>query len=187
MFFTIFPGFFTGAKPFSRALFSRFSRLVQAFHGDFLGFFHGFDLRFHGRKTKIFHGRDIFFTGRISRNEIKKAKNYNFDTENTKNLCKKRYFLKKCRVFSRALFDFSRAQFFKYFTCTSFSFTGKNLFEIFTGTFALSRALFKSFSRGVPIFHGRKTKNFHGRKKIFHGEKKNTALAGIFVSYFYSN
>ena len=94
VFFTIFPVFFTGAKPFSRALFSRFSRLVQTFHGDFLGFFHGFDLRFHGRKTKNFHGSDIFFTGRISETKIKKAKNYNFDTQNTKNLCKKRYFLK---------------------------------------------------------------------------------------------
>ena len=128
MFFTIFPVFFTGAKPFSRALFSKFSRLVQAFHGDFLGFFHGFDLRFHGRKTKIFHGRDIFFTGRISETKSKKVKNYNFDTQNTKNLCKKRYFLEKFRVFSRALLDFSRAQFLKYFTCTNFSFTGRNLF-----------------------------------------------------------
>ena len=74
MFFTIFPVFFTGAKSFSWPLFSRFSRLVQAFHGDFLGFFHGFDLRFHGRKTKIFHGRDIFFTGRISETKSKKLK-----------------------------------------------------------------------------------------------------------------
>ena len=128
MFFTIYLVFFTGAKPFLRAFFLKFSRLVQAFHGDFLGFFHGFDLRFHGRKTNFFHGRDIFFTGRISETKSKKRKIYNFDTQNTKNLCKKRYFLKKFRVFSRVLLDFSRAQFLKYFTCTNFSFTGGNLF-----------------------------------------------------------
>ena len=125
-FLPFFRFFFTGAKPFSRALFSRFSRLVQLFTGTFWDFSR-VRFKISRAQNQNFSREGYIFHGQNFRNEIKK-KNYNFDTQNTKNLCKKRYFLKKYRVFSRALLDFSRAQFLKYFTCTNFSFTGRNLF-----------------------------------------------------------
>ena len=73
------------------------------------------------REGYIFYGQNF-------RKEIKKAKNYNFDTHKYKESVQKKVLLKKIRVFSRVLLDFSRAQFLKYFTCTNFSFTGKILF-----------------------------------------------------------
>ena len=62
-----------------------------------------------------------------------------------------------------------------FFTPTIFCFHGRDLAENFTGTFKFSRAVFKTFSREGSLFHGRKSKKFHGRKKFFHGKKKSTA------------
>ena len=88
-------------------------------------------------------------------------------------------FRKKCDFFfSRALLCFSRVEIFIFFTPTIFCFHGRDLAENFTGTFKFSRAVFKTFSREGSLFHGRKSKNFHGRKKIFHGKKKHCLWVG---------
>ena len=57
MFFLVF---FTGSNYFSRALFKKFSRVAKSFHGHFLIFFHGLNLKFHGQKPDFFSRVRIF-------------------------------------------------------------------------------------------------------------------------------
>ena len=127
--FCLFWIFFPSAKTFftGKYFFRNLHSYRPNFYGCFLGFFHGFPLRFHGHKTKKIHGRDLFFKGRIFEKKSKERKIIICIRINTKKLFKKSYF-KKNRVFLPALLDFSRSQFVKYFTCTNFSFTGRNLF-----------------------------------------------------------
>ena len=117
--FCLFLDFFHGGKTLFTSTFSKFSRLVPTFHGDFLEFFHGFNLRFHGHKIKNLLGRDVFFTGIISDKKTK-ATVITLVLIMTKYPCKK----------------------LKYFTYTHFSFTGRNLFYIFTETFVVQRTLY---------------------------------------------
>ena len=123
-----FSGFFHGCKALFTATFFEISTPSRDFSRGLFGIFSRVRFKISRAQDQFFSREGYIFHGQNFRNEIKKAKNYNFDTQNTKNLCKKRYFLKKFRVFSRALLDFSRAQFFKYFTCTNLSFKGGNLF-----------------------------------------------------------
>ena len=74
-----------------------------------------------------------------------------------------------------------RAEFF-FFSRPRSCFHGWDLAENFTGTVDFSRAVSKNFSREGKIFHGRKSKNFHGKDFFFTGKKENTRLVpGIFL------
>ena len=75
---------------------------------------------------------------------------------------------KKEWQFSRALFDFSRADFLIFFTRTIFVFTGINFWKFFTCKNQFSTVLsggFQFFSRALFLFHAQNSKillNFYG-------------------------
>ena len=61
---------------------------------------------------------------------------------------------------------------FHFFHAHIFRFHGWDLAENFTGTVDFSRAVSKKFSREGNFFHGRKSKNFHGKDFFFFTGKK---------------
>ena len=148
--FCLFLDFFHGGKTLFTSTFSKFSRLVPTFHGDFLEFFHGFNLRFHGHKIKNLLGRDVFFTGIISE-KISKATVIILGLIKTKNL------FKKIEIFHVP----THILVLQVETCSTFS-RGHSLFN----------GHFINFLRGVSIFYGHKTKNLHRRQTKKSREKK---------------
>ena len=61
-----------------------------------------------------------------------------------------------------------------FFTYTPFNFHVRDIWEIFTHRFGVSRAVFKIFSRKGRDFHVELFENFHVRKKNYTGKNINT-------------